>query len=177
MAIQVAKATCAKWINDVSYFNGCEEDFIIRLSLSLVPETYTPQEKLISLGEESSHMYVVRQGVVASEGRISISGGVIGIDMLTNLYISSELIRNYEAIALTFSNVMRCDKDIVLAILDKFPNTSATLRRTVIRRVPIPRTSDLLHSAHVPLSCICLPSSSSSSSSSSSPSPSPSPSP
>mmetsp|Transcript_6392 Transcript_6392/g.17875 ORF Transcript_6392/g.17875 Transcript_6392/m.17875 type:complete len:971 (-) Transcript_6392:1209-4121(-) len=132
---QVAKNTCAKWISDVSYFKGCEEDFIIRLSLSLHPETYTPREKLISLGEPSNRMYVVRQGVVASEGRISISGGVIGLDMLTNLYINSTMTRNFESIALTFSNVMRCDREDVLEVLDKFPNTSATLRRTIIRHV------------------------------------------
>lgn len=76
-----------------------------------------------------------RQGVVASEGRIFISGGVIGLDMLTNLYIMSASIRNYEAIALTFSNVMRCDRTHVLEVLDKFPSTSATLRRTIIRHV------------------------------------------
>jgi hypothetical protein len=132
-ARQVAKNTCARWISNVSFFKGCEEDFIVRLSLSLHPETFTPREKIITLGEESNRMYVVRQGVVASEGRIFISGGVIGLDMLTNLYIMSASIRNYEGIALTFCNVMRCDRQHVLEILDKFPNTSATLRHTIIR--------------------------------------------
>mmetsp|Transcript_11872 Transcript_11872/g.28200 ORF Transcript_11872/g.28200 Transcript_11872/m.28200 type:complete len:730 (-) Transcript_11872:608-2797(-) len=132
---QVAKNTCAKWISHVRYFKGCEEEFVIQLSLSLHPETYTPREKIISLGEESNRMYVVRQGVVASEGRIFISGGVIGLDMLTNLYIKGVTIRNFEAIALTFSNVMRCDRDDLLQLLDKFPSTSATLRRTILRHV------------------------------------------
>eukprot|EP00873_Tetraselmis_striata_P020213 jgi/Tetstr1/440477/TSEL_028803.t1 len=132
---EVAKNTCARWISNVGFFKGCEEDFIVRLSLSLHPETFTPREKIITLGEESNRMFVVRQGVVASEGRIFISGGVIGLDMLTNLYIMSASIRNYEAIALTFSNVMRCDRTHVLEVLDKFPSTSATLRRTIIRHV------------------------------------------
>lgn len=57
----MAKNTCARWISNVGFFKGCEEDFIVRLSLSLHPETFTPREKIITLGEESNRMFVVRQ--------------------------------------------------------------------------------------------------------------------
>lgn len=65
VTLQIAKNTVAKWISDIPYFKGCQEDFIILLSLNLHPETFTPKEKLISLGEDSDRLYVVRQVRIA----------------------------------------------------------------------------------------------------------------
>jgi signal-transduction protein with cAMP-binding, CBS, and nucleotidyltransferase domain len=79
---EVATQTSVQWIRNLRYFRNCEEDFLIDLSMQLQPQTYTPKECIIKIGDAPNKLYIVRRGVVACEGMIYCRGGVFATDML-----------------------------------------------------------------------------------------------
>ena len=79
---EVATQTSCQWIRNLRYFRKCEEEFLIDLSMQLQPQTYTPKECIIKIGDAPNRLYIVRRGVVACEGMIYCRGGVFATDML-----------------------------------------------------------------------------------------------
>eukprot|EP00877_Chromochloris_zofingiensis_P001182 jgi/Chrzof1/11064/Cz05g22050.t1 len=135
---EVATQTSCQWIRNLRYFTNCEEDFLIELSMSLQLQTFTPREVIVKIGDQANKLYIVRRGVVACEGMIYNRGGVFATDMLQALYSKDHgrgMRRNYQAIALTYADVMVLLLDDLITVLNNFPITARELHKSVTRAV------------------------------------------
>lgn len=79
---EVAMKQCGMWINNVPFFRGAPERFIVDLALKLKSETYPQTEEIVLAGEISTKMYIVEKGVVGGKGRVFTSGKVFGEEVL-----------------------------------------------------------------------------------------------
>lgn len=115
----VATHTHAGWIRDIPYFAQCNDDFVVKVALSLEHRTFAPHELVITLLEDTDIMYIVKAGVCACKGMIYTSGKVFGEDMITSIIKPSENKRFYTARSLTFSDVYALPKESLVELLDK----------------------------------------------------------
>ena len=58
-----------KWIRNVWFFKGCEEEFLIQVALSMTPAVYVPDETV-----PPGNLYVLHTGMVLYGGRVVASG-------------------------------------------------------------------------------------------------------
>merc|ERR1719267_144636 len=131
----VATHTHAGWIRDIPYFATCNDDFVVKVALSLEHRTFAPHELVITLLEDTDIMYIVKSGVCACKGMIYTSGKVFGEDMITSIVKPSESKRFYTARSLTFSDVYALPKGSLIELLDKYQETYAQVRRLAIKTV------------------------------------------
>jgi len=131
----VATHTHAGWIRDIPYFSNCNDEFVVKVALSLEHRTFAPHELVISLLEDTEIMYIVKAGVCACKGMIYTSGKVFGEDMITSIVKPSESKRFYTARSLTFSDVYALPKTSLIALLDKYQETFGQVRRLAIKTV------------------------------------------
>jgi len=131
----VATHTHAGWIRDIPYFTNCNNDFVVKVALSLEHRTFAPHELVITLYEDTDVMYIVKAGVCACKGMIYTSGKVFGEDMITSIIKPNENKRHYTARSLTFSDVYALQKNSLTDLLDKYESTYAEVRRLAIKTV------------------------------------------
>jgi len=131
----VATHTHAGWIRDIPYFSNCNDEFVVKVALSLEHRTFAPHELVISLLEDTEVMYIVKAGVCACKGMIYTSGKVFGEDMITSIVKPSENKRFYTARSLTFSDVYALPKSSLIELLDKYQETYTHVRRLAIKTV------------------------------------------
>lgn len=131
----VATHTHAGWIRDIPYFTNCNDDFVVKVALSLEHRTFAPHELVITLYEDTEIMYIVKAGVCACKGMIYTSGKVFGEDMITSIIKPNENKRHYTARSLTFSDVYALNKHALTELLDKYEETYAEVRRLAIKTV------------------------------------------
>lgn len=131
----VATHTHAGWIRDIPYFSKCNDEFVVKVALSLQHRTFAPHELVITLFEDTDVMYIVKAGVCACKGMIFTRGKVFGEDMITSIVKPSENKRYYTARSLTFSDVYVLQKSDLSELLDKYQETYAQVRRLAIKTV------------------------------------------
>jgi len=131
----VATHTHAGWIRDIPYFSNCNDEFVVKVALSLEHRTFAPHELVITLMEDTDIMYIVKAGVCACKGMIYTSGKVFGEDMITSIIKPSENKRFYTARSLTFSDVYALPKGSLIELLDKYQETYQQVRKLAIKTV------------------------------------------
>jgi len=131
----VATHTHAGWIRDIPYFSQCNDEFVVKVALSLEHRTFAPHELVITLMEDTDIMYIVKAGVCACKGMIYTSGKVFGEDMITSIIKPSENKRFYTARSLTFSDVYALPKGSLIELLDKYQETYQQVRKLAIKTV------------------------------------------
>lgn len=131
----VATHTHAGWIRDIPYFSKCNDDFVVKVALSLEHRTFAPHELVINLMEDTDIMYIVKAGVCACKGMIYTSGKVFGEDLITSIIKPSENKRFYTARSLTFSDVYALTKNSLTDLLDKYQDTFHQVRKLAIKTV------------------------------------------
>eukprot|EP00898_Chlorokybus_atmophyticus_P002905 jgi/Chlat1/3615/Chrsp237S00261 len=135
---EVAIQCNSDWINHVTFFRGCPQDFIIELAYLLRSETYPPGETFIkpaemmaaALSDTEQKMYIVRRGVISARGRLYQTNSVIGEDIL---FAMSDLC--YAARTLTYTDVYSISRASFVPLLEKYPHVKKLLRRVVVRMV------------------------------------------
>ena len=79
---EVALKQCGSWINNVPFFHGAPDGFIVDIALKLKTETFPQGEEIVHAGQISTKMYIVERGVVGGKGRVFTSGKVFGEEVL-----------------------------------------------------------------------------------------------
>ena len=79
---EVAMKQCGTWINNVPFFRGAPEQFIVDIALKLKSETFPQSEEIVMAGTISTKLYIVERGVVGGKGRVFTSGKVFGEEVL-----------------------------------------------------------------------------------------------
>lgn len=131
----VATHTHAGWIRDIPYFAKCNNEFVVKVALSLEHRTFAPHETVIYLYEDTDILYIVKAGVCACKGMIFTRGKVFGEDMITSIVKPSECKRYYTARSLTFSDVYTLMKHSLTELLDKYQETYTQVRRLALKTV------------------------------------------
>mmetsp|Transcript_28338 Transcript_28338/g.92542 ORF Transcript_28338/g.92542 Transcript_28338/m.92542 type:complete len:888 (-) Transcript_28338:70-2733(-) len=131
---EVAATTNHGWMTKLDFFHGAPEEFTIQVALAMDSSTFAPDELVIVRGEQALFMFVVQRGIVASEGRIYTAGKVLGEDMLVSRN-NLEMLRDYDARALTYVDCMRLSRDEIANILPNFPAIQESLRKLAMRKL------------------------------------------
>ena len=114
-----------KWIRNVWFFRGCEEDFLIQVALSMTPAVYVPDETV-----PPGNLYVLHSGMVLYGGRVVASGESWGDDMLiTRIDLQSR----FSALALGYTNVFKISCSNLRRIAAPFPKVLKQLRFSAAR--------------------------------------------
>lgn len=114
-----------KWIRNVWFFKGCEEDFLIQVALSMTPAVYVPDETV-----PPGNLYVLHSGMVLYGGRVVASGESWGDDMLiTRIDLQSR----FSALALGYTNVFKISCSNLRRIAAPFPKVIKQLRFSAAR--------------------------------------------
>jgi len=122
------------WINRVYFLRALsgnrEERFIQRIALALEMEAYPPYEPIITLGEPTLRMYIIKRGVCARLGHVLTKGTCFGEDVILSLCTP----RLYSVMALTYVDVHMLRKIHLQAILDsgEFP-----IRKRIVRKATV----------------------------------------
>lgn len=135
---EVFAHTSCQLIQDIELFKDCDDGsggFIMDLGTCLETNTYTPKESIVAIDDKALAMYIVRRGVVASEGAIYMRHGVFGMDMLEGLIRDEVFHRNYMAIALTYSDVLLINRSSLQKIWGIYPTSQQKLRSRILRRI------------------------------------------
>jgi len=119
-----------KWIRNVWFFQGCEQDFLIQVALSMTPAVYVPDETV-----PPGNLYVLHSGMVLYGGRVVAAGQSWGDDMLiTRIDLQSR----FSALALGYTNVFKISCSNLQRIAAPFPKVLKRLRfcaaRLALRR-------------------------------------------
>jgi len=114
-----------KWIEQVWFLAGLEENFHIQVALHMKPAVFIPDE-MIPFGS----LYVLHTGLVLYGGRVISSGQAWGGDMLIS---RPDLQSRFSALALGYANVyvIACEKLLQLAA--PFPKVIKRLRYCAVR--------------------------------------------
>jgi hypothetical protein len=114
-----------KWIRNVWFFKGCEEEFLIQVALSMTPAVYVPDETV-----PPGNLYVLHTGMVLYGGRVVASGESWGDDMLiTRIDLQSR----FSALALGYTNVFKISCSNLRRIAAPFPKVLKQLRFSAAR--------------------------------------------
>eukprot|EP00873_Tetraselmis_striata_P022072 jgi/Tetstr1/442336/TSEL_030476.t1 len=135
---EVFAHTSCQLIQDIELFKDLDDGgggFIMDLGTCLETNTYTPRESIVAIDDQALAMYIVRRGVVASEGSIFMRRGVFGLDMLEGLIRDEVPTRNYMAIALTYSDVLLINRTSLQKIWVLYPASQRNLRSRILRRI------------------------------------------
>ena len=119
-----------KWIENVWFFQGCEQDFLIQVALSMTPAVYVPDETV-----PPGNLYVLHSGLVLYGGRVVAAGQSWGDDMLiTRIDLQSR----FSALALGYTNVFKISCSNLQRVAAPFPKVLKRLRfcaaRLALRR-------------------------------------------
>ena len=96
---EVAHQLNGGWMSHVPFFAGLPSTVSIELSFAFQLETFPPEEQIISQTDESTKMFVIKQGVVMCKGVVKTSSSrpCFGEEMLWRTKP-----RCYRAVSLTF---------------------------------------------------------------------------
>ena len=75
---EVAMRQCGKWINNVPFFRGAPDLFVVDVALKLKSVTFPQGEEIVRAGALSTRLYIVERGVVGGKGRVFTSGKTFG---------------------------------------------------------------------------------------------------
>jgi len=71
-----------KWISNCKYFEGASTEALAAVSNVIVQRSFVAGEMLIQPGEKADTLFIVKQGLVLSDGVLCRPGKMIGTDML-----------------------------------------------------------------------------------------------
>lgn len=122
------------WINRVYFLRALsenrEETFVQRIALALEMEAYPPSEAIITTGESTTRMYIIKRGICARLGRVLTKGSCFGEDVI----LSASTPRHYEVRSLTYVDVHMLRKTSLDVIIN---NGEFPLRKAIVRRATI----------------------------------------
>jgi CRP-like cAMP-binding protein len=111
------------WMRRLDFFKKCPEPFVMHLSTLVVEQTYPPEETLFTAGDELSHVYLIRRGVVDVNGRIKVSGKTIAE---AALYTEGPVL--YDARAVTYTDIYTLARSDFNEALKPYPATRRYFR-------------------------------------------------
>ena len=120
---EVAMMQCGPWINNVPFFRGAPETFIVDVALKLKSETFPQGEEIVRAGAISTRLYIVERGVVGGKGRVFTSGKTFGEEVLNGGAPTA-----FTARAMTYCDVFSLPGTVIERIASAFPVMQRRLR-------------------------------------------------
>ena len=133
---EVAVLSNGDWVKRVPFFfpDNAEDNeltsFITDVTMRLSISSFAPEELVITQGDRGHQMYIIRKGVVGSNGRIMGGGNYFGEDM-----ILQSAIRLHDVRCLTYLDVYVLSKESLEDILElgSYPHIYKSVRRYVMK--------------------------------------------
>merc|ERR1740130_1347002 len=123
------------WITKIHFFSKSESEatqsiFISSIAQNLRAKAYPAAESVIKRGEPCGNMYIIRKGLIGSQGRIFRVGQYLGEDI-----ILAHATRPYSATTLTFVDCMVLSAKSLVQVLEsgEFTAEKETIRLFAIR--------------------------------------------
>jgi len=132
LQMEVALYIHTDWIKEVPFFVGCQEEFVVKLAVSMKVRTFTPKEAIYSPGDEAEELYVVKRGMCASCGVIYGSLKVFGIDMLHGM-VQKPVTRTTGCRSIAFTDLYTLNYDGFMASIKAFPGVVPQIRIVAIK--------------------------------------------
>ena len=120
---EVAMMQCGPWINNVPFFRGAPETFIVDVALKLKSVTFPQGEEIVRAGAISTRLYIVERGVVGGKGRVFTSGKTFGEEVLNGGAPTA-----FTARAMTYCDVFSLPGTVIERIASAFPVMQRRLR-------------------------------------------------
>ena len=129
---EVAHQLNGGWMSHVPFFAGLPSTVSIELSFAFQLETFPPEEQIISQTDESTKMFVIKQGVVMCKGVVKTSSSrpCFGEEMLWRTKP-----RCYRAVSLTFCDTFTLSEGDLARVLAEFPSVREVLRKFSVRKI------------------------------------------
>ena len=121
---EVAMRQCGRWINNVLFFKGAPDLFVVDIALKLKSFTFPQGEEIVRAGARSARLYIVERGVVGGKGRVFTSGKTFGEEVLNGGNAPTA----FTARAMTYCDVFGLDGYEIDLISSKFPVMRRRLR-------------------------------------------------
>ena len=121
---EVAMRQCGKWINNVPFFRGAPDLFVVDVALKLKSVTFPQGEEIVRAGALSTRLYIVERGVVGGKGRVFTSGKTFGEEVLNG----GEAPTAFTARAMTYCDVFALEGREIAEIASAFPVMQPRLR-------------------------------------------------
>lgn len=121
---EVAMRQCGKWINNVPFFRGAPDLFVVDVALKLKSVTFPQGEEIVRAGALSTRLYIVERGVVGGKGRVFTSGKTFGEEVLNG----GEAPTAFTARAMTYCDVFALEGREIAEIASAFPVMQTRLR-------------------------------------------------
>ena len=121
---EVAMRQCGKWINNVPFFRGAPDLFVVDVALKLKSMTFPQGEEIVRAGALSTRLYIVERGVVGGKGRVFTSGKTFGEEVLNG----GEAPTAFTARAMTYCDVFALEGREIDEIASAFPVMQTRLR-------------------------------------------------
>jgi len=132
LQMEVALYIHTDWIKEVPFFNGCPEEFVVKLAVSMKIRTFTPKEAIFAPGDNAEEMYVVKRGLCASCGVVYGSLKVFGVDMLHGM-VHKPVERTSACRSLTFSDLYMLNYEGFQDALKYFPHVAPQIQLVAIK--------------------------------------------
>lgn len=132
LQMEVALYIHTDWIKEVPFFVGCDEEFVVKLAVSMKVRTFTPKEAIYSPGDEAEEMYVVKKGMCASCGVIFGTLKVFGIDMLHGM-VQRPVTRTTGCRSIAFTDLYTLTYDGFQSSIKAFPAVVPQIRIVAIK--------------------------------------------
>ena len=113
---EVAMMQCGPWINNVPFFRGAPDNFIVDVALKLRSETFPQGETIVKAGALSTKLFIVERGVVGGKGRVFTSGKTFGEEVLNGGTPTA-----FTARAMTYCDVFSLKGSIIEDIGNNYP--------------------------------------------------------
>ena len=120
---EVAMMQCGPWINNVPFFRGAPDNFIVDVALNLKSETFPQGETIVKAGALSTKLFIVERGVVGGKGRVFTSGKTFGEEVLNGGTPTA-----FTARAMTYCDVFSLQGRVIEDIGNNYPVMKRRLR-------------------------------------------------
>jgi len=134
----IASTSHQNWVGESSYFIGkatswqVPSDFVGKAAALFQEITYPRGERIIEIGQPVDAVYVIKRGVVWSNGRVFCKGGLFGEDVVLDA-TDPDRRSPYVAMALTFVQLQSLDYEELQDLLEEFPQVMRQTERAALR--------------------------------------------
>jgi len=131
---EVVMLTSASLLLQHRVFSMCPPDFTAAVAMAMQSEFFAGRELIVTRNDYPTKMHVVTRGLATSEGRMYASGMMLGVDMLFAMFLTRQegTRRTYQAVALTYLEVLTLQQSALPALLQQHPLSMRTLRTGVL---------------------------------------------
>ena len=118
---EVAWQLHSKWLSHVSFLQDVQRQFLVELAVQLKGIAFAPGDMI-----PHGHLYIIHDGTVLYRGTLLEKSSWYGEDMILQ---SVHLRDKRAACAMTYVTLLHIDRDSLMALADRYPDTSKRIRR------------------------------------------------